>query len=186
MDIRQLKDPGRKIAAFAGQLVILIICIGFIEFIYYGNIYPDKLVKESFEETNCRLVSKNLTTVGRVLHRYRADFLLNYTVGNTSYQNWASGNGLDRSFSTDQDLQQEELDQFEENGIYPCWYNPEAPQIIVLVLRHSWSSTFPLFIPSVIALIMIYYIARGIYEFLAVTSVKTRERVRRRKQNKNK
>ncbi len=80
--------------------------------------------------------------------------------------------------------QQELLDQFDNGGAYPCWFNPITPQVIVLVQRHSWSSTFPLVVPSVVALIMIFYILKAIFMFLEVTRHYTVEVRRKREQRR--
>lgn len=175
MDMENFLVSGRKIILFAGQLVILFFCIWYIEFIYYTNIYPDKLVKETYEQTNCIVVNKTLSSKGHLLSSFRADFLVSYTAAGVQYREWISGNGLDRSFTTDRASQESVLDQFDVNATYPCWYNPETPQLIVIALRHNWASTFPLFIPSVIAFIMIYYLARTLFEFLGENAIKLRK-----------
>ena len=78
MDIKDVANSGQKIIIFAVQVLILFICIWFIEYIYYGNIYPDKLVKETYEQTNCQIDSKSLEKAGKTIYRFRADFLVTY------------------------------------------------------------------------------------------------------------
>ncbi len=178
MNVKNLADPSRKIIMFAVQLVVLIICIWFIEFIYYANIYPDKYVKEKYETTICRILNKELTVRGRIVNRYRADFLVSYKAAGVEYRGAISGNGLDRSFTTDRLSQENLLNQFDINNSYPCWYNPDVPALVVLVLRHNWSSTFPLFVPSVLGLIVSYYLLQSIFVFLGFATIKTREKIR--------
>ena len=181
MDMINLTDSGRKIVMFAVQILILIACIWYIEFIYYANIYPDKLVKETFEQSNCTITDKNITTHGKVLHTWRVDFGVKYSAQGVLYQGVTSANGLDRSFTTDRQSQEDILTQYDVGQTYPCWFNPDVPSIVVLVVRHNWASTFPLFIPSVIALVMLYYIGRALFEFFGLITIKTREKVRNSK-----
>ncbi|HLB57694.1 MAG TPA: hypothetical protein VJL60_02645 [Gammaproteobacteria bacterium] len=182
MNLRDfLVITGSKIGLFIGQFIVLVLCIWYIQFIYYDDILPDKTVKENYVQTSCVITNKVLTEHGRIVHTYRADFLVSYLVGGDQYVATTSANGLDRSFRSNRVAEEELLNQFDIHDSYPCWYNPEFPQLVVLVLRHHWSSTFPLFIPSVIAFVMIYYLTRSLFVFLGIVSVKTREKIRRRK-----
>jgi len=164
MDPRNIIDIGRNVILLIGQVAIFFLCIGFIGYIYEENILPDKTVAETYHVTSCTVLNKMLTTKDSVVPRYRADFLLAYAIDGRQYKSTVSGNGLDYAFTTDQASQEEILAEFDINAAYPCWYNPEHPQMLVLVLRHSWSSTFPLAVPSVIALIMLYYIFKMIFQ----------------------
>lgn len=155
-------EMGRQLLWFFAQLLVFLIAIAYINFVYTVNILPDKLVNETFNVSDCLLVGKELTKKGKVFPRYRADFLLSYAAQNKTFQSIASGNGLDRAFTTDQAQQAEVLEQFNVGQVYPCWYNPDTPSIVVLVPRHSWFSTFSLVIPSIIALIMLFYLIRSI------------------------
>jgi len=112
---------------------------------------------------------------GSLIHHYRADFLISYPVNGKIYQAWVTGNGLDQGFFRDKTLQEETLTSFDVGGTYPCWYNPKFPQQAVLVMRHNWSSTLPLAVPTVIAIIAIYYILKGTFQFLGLISFKTRD-----------
>lgn len=148
---------------FITQLIILVVCVVYIESVYYFNILPDKKVHETFDQTSCTITNKQLVTVGRFLHEYRADFTVSYLAGGVAYATTTSANGLNRSFTTDHSAEANELEQFNLESIYPCWYDPSDPTRVVLVPRHNWSSTFPLFIPSVIAVIMCYYLLRTVF-----------------------
>ncbi len=177
MKPRSFYTTGSSILWFLGQVIVLLICLWYIEFIYDQDIYPDKVVAETFGVADCSLLNKTLTTSGKVIHRYRADFQLVYFVNGKQYQSWTSGNGLDRSATTDLASQQDVLNQYNVGATYSCWYNPAVPQAVVLVQRHSWSSSFPLIIPSVIALIMIFYLLRSILIFFGFVTIKTREAI---------
>lgn len=176
MDRRILIDIGRQIILLIGQIVIFFLCIGYISYIYDVNILPDKNVAETFTVSSCQVVKKTLETKGRVVHRYRADFLVNYVVNGNTYQSISSGNGLDYAFTTNKASEEELLTEFDEGASYPCWYDPSRPQIVVLVLRHNWTSTFPLVVPSVISLIMLYYIFKTLFQYLEILIVKMRNR----------
>lgn len=175
MDPRNIREAGVKVLYFIAQVIVLIASIAYLNFIYFNDILPDKEVKENFVQTNCTVNNKQLATRGHVVHSYRANFLVTYTVNGINYRSWVTGNGLDQAFFSDQDSQQAALDQFEINASYPCWYNPETPQIVVLVLRHDWASTLPLLIPSVLALIAAYYVLLNILLFFGLISHRTRD-----------
>lgn len=181
MDMENLSSSGKRLLIFAGQLAVLFFCIWYIQFIYYTNIYPDKLVKETYVATDCTVQSKTLSQKGKVLKSYRADFLISYSAAGAAYKVWVSANGLDRSFTSDRSAEEDLLGQFDVGSAYTCWYNPETPGIVVIVLRHNWASTFPLFIPSLIAFSMIYYLGKAIFEFLGEASLKAREKRKTKK-----
>jgi hypothetical protein len=168
MTIKQFSH-GRKIISFIAQLLVLVLCLWYIEFIYYANIYPDQSVKTTYTATACTLIQKKLLAHGQYVHRYRADFLMKFVVEGAQYQAWASANGLDRSFTTDLASQNAALMRFNIQKDYPCWYNPEVPQLVVLVMRNNWSATFPLFIPAVIGIMMLYFSSRNLLGLLGVT-----------------
>lgn len=186
MNAKNFTARRRKIILFAGQFIVLVVCLWFIDYLYYANIYPDKLVKKTFTSSNCAVVKKQLLEKTNIVRRFRADFLVSYAVGGTPYQTWVSANGLDNAFTTDQASQKDQLSQFEVGQTYPCWYNPDVPQIAVLVLRHDWASTFPLFIPTMIALIMSYYLARNFFLFLMPTTARMRLAKKQQREKKSK
>lgn len=161
MDINNLSPTGRAILLLIGQILIVIVCAGYIEYTYLTEIVPDQVVSETYEVADCQVTDKSITVRNGIVNRYRADFQIHYTASNgQEYNTWVSGNGLDTSFANDRESQETMLQEFDVGEIYPCWYNPDSPELVVLMLRHSWSSTFPLFIPSIILLIVIYYLTR--------------------------
>ncbi len=155
-----------QVLAFFLQIFILFVCIEFAQIIYNNDILPDKLVKENFPETTCTIVSKNLSEKGKMVLRYRADFLVSYAVNGNPYRAWVTGNGLDQAFFHEREPQENALAQFAVGQAYPCWYNPQIPQIAVLVMRHNWTSTLPLAVPALIGLIALYFILKSIFQFL--------------------
>lgn len=118
---------------------------------------PDKEAKESFEQAQCFLISKKLSTKGHFFLRYRADFLISYNVNGVQYSRWVSGNGLNRGFVRNEIEQEEHLSQFEVGGTYPCWYSPDLPQRVILIFRNNWFSIFPFMLPATIFIFTFYY-----------------------------
>jgi len=147
-----------RILLILAQCLILIACVWYIESFYFNNIYPDQYAKDNFLQTDCFVISKMLATKGRVIKSYRSDFWVNYNVNNTQYTEKVSGNGLDISFTRNRLEQENLLSQFSVGGSYLCWYDKDAPYRVMLVMRHNWLSTFPLMVPSVIIVIVLYYL----------------------------
>jgi hypothetical protein len=166
---------GTRLIFFIAEILILIACVCYIEVLYDNEILPDKEVKETYTQTTCTLVSKKMLTAGSHINHFRANFLISFMVNGVATQAYATGNGLDQSYSHHQDRQQDILDQFAVGSSYPCWYNPQVPQMAVLVLRHDWMSTLPLAVPAVIALITLYYLLKSILQFFGLIGSKTRE-----------
>lgn len=184
MEKTQVVNTSRHLFLFAGQLAVFIFCFSFINFFYYENILPDREVKNFYQQTTCTVLQKTLSERGRFFHEYRSDFLVSYTANGRLYRSQATGNGLDQSYTSNRQSQEAALDQFEVGQNFDCWFNPAAPQLVVLVLRHSWTSTFPLLIPTAIAIIAFYYMGRSFFAFLGVATVKTREIREKRKKKK--
>ncbi len=182
-----LMRTGSWLGLFIGQIIIVILCVAYMDFIYNTNIYPDKQVEDNFDQTTCYVTSKRLSIKGTILHSYRADFLVNYKAptGPTQYSHWVSGNGLDLSFTQNRSSQENLLDQFEIGSVYPCYYNPQDPQVTVLVLRHSWTSTLPLLVPAAIIAVMGYYILKTLLQWMGTARVKTRDAIRKKKDKRS-
>jgi hypothetical protein len=150
-----------------GQLLVLIMCVGYMEYFYSTYIYPDKRAKETFREVNCFLVNKKLSTRGHILHSYRPDFLVSYNVNGVQYNRWVSGNGLDTSYFRNKADQEDILSQYEVGGTYLCYFNPANAQFALLVLRHNWLSTLPLMVPATILVIVFYYFLQNLMLLLS-------------------
>lgn len=181
MDFRNFFQLSSRVLYTIAQFIVIIACMGYIDFVYYNDILPDKEVKENFVQTDCTINDKQLATKGHVVHSYRANFLVTYAANGVGYRAWVTGNGLDQAYFSDQTVQQEALDSFAVGGTYPCWYNPDTPQIVVLVLRQNWTSTLPLLIPSVVALIALYYFLRNLFILLGIISHKTKDIIKNKK-----
>lgn len=183
---RYFTQTGSRIALLIGQVIVLIICIGYIEYYYFTKILPDKQAKEIYTEASCLLLDKKLTTKGRILRSYRADFLISYNAKGVQYNHWVSGNGLDYSFSRNITAQQNILAQYATGASYPCYYNPDHPEIVVFILRHHWLSTFPLIVPFIVGLITLYYFLKTIFQLVGAATIKTRQVIRDKKDHPHK
>lgn len=157
---------GNRIVFLLGQILVILACIVYIDFIYITNIIPDRRVRSTFVETNCTLISKILNTHGGIVQGYRADFFLSYkTADGRDFKRWAYGNGLDDTFAETSGRSSAILSQYEVGGEYPCYYDPTNPEQVVLVLREKWLSIIPVVIPASIMLVMLYLLIRSILKF---------------------
>jgi hypothetical protein len=157
MQNRNAMLPKGQFTLLIAQLIILLLCIAYIEHFYRVNIMPDKEAKAYFQQTSCFLINKKLSTKGKIWDRYRADFLVSYQVNGVQYNKWMTGNGLDHSFSTNRVAQESILSAYQVGSTYPCWYDPADPQIALFVMRHRWTSTLPLALPVLVGMITLYY-----------------------------
>jgi hypothetical protein len=139
----------------------MFVCIASIRYGCYVNIDPDKKVRETFKLTDCFLLSKKLASKGHVFTQYRADFRVSYNVNNVQYTKWISGNGLDVYFTHDNQSQENILSRFDNGNTYPCWYNPEDHQQVVLVSRKNWTAIYSLIVPVIIFSVVSYFFGKG-------------------------
>ena len=160
-------DLSQAILLFIGEVAIFVVCVFFIHQLYNSRIAPEKRVAEEFTNTTCVVVAKSLTVAAGVVPRYRADFSLEYnTYTKGTITSTTSANGLDFSFSPYQDQQQEFINEYDVGGSYPCWYDPQDPSVVVLVLMHNWMSTLPLLLPAIVAFILLFYMFKSATQIL--------------------
>jgi hypothetical protein len=163
----KLVDLSQTILLLIGEVFLFAVCVYFIHQLYNSKIAPEKRVAEEFTNTTCVVVAKSLSVVGRMVPRYRADFRLEYnTFSRGTVTSTTSANGLDFSYSPYQDQQQQYIDEYDVNGNYPCWYDPQDPSVVVLVLMHNWMSTLPLLLPSVVAIFLLFYMFKSVVQIL--------------------
>ncbi len=153
-----LRPRGKRVLLLLGLFIILTSGFFYLRYINQSSyLLPDKEVKPHYSQTTCRIVSKKLADHRFIVRRYRADFLVSYTVSHIQYRRWVSGNGLDKSYFSDASAQEDILSRYHVGGNYPCYYNPQDPEMAVLVLRHDWGSMFPVIAVSAILLLTFYY-----------------------------
>lgn len=155
-----------RLLLLLGQFIALLMCIGYVEYVYVSNILPDKQAQKTFLKTECVLISKKLINKDQVVSHYRADFLVSYNVKHVQYRRWVSGNGLDRSFTQDESEQEDILTQYNIGGRYTCMYDPEDPQLVMLVQRHNWLSTLPLLAPAGIGTVVFYFFMKNLLSLM--------------------
>jgi hypothetical protein len=98
-------------------------------------------------------MNKKISTKGKFPRKYRADFLVSYQADGVQYTRWVSANGLDRGFSRHVAAQDQALTLFNDGKSYPCWYNPENPEMIMLVQREFWSYFSPVILPALAGIV---------------------------------
>jgi hypothetical protein len=167
-----------RILSLILQGIILLLCAAYLHYGYFVNINPDKQVKETFKMTECFLLSKKLVSRGHLFTQYRAEFRVSYNVNNVQYTKWVSGNGLNDSFTQNNAEQENILSQYDNGMNYPCWYNPDDHEQVVLVLRKNWTDTYALMVPAVIFILTAYYFGKNLLSLYRAWRAK---RPRRRK-----
>lgn len=153
---------GSRIALLCFQLVLVLLCASYIEYVYYADIYPERQVKKTFISTPCQLINSRMSVRGQQSEKYRADFLISYVVKGVQYNRWVSGNGLEMLFTKEKALQDELLNKYKVGNQYTCWYNPVLPQVSVLIPKHNWQSALPLLLPFIIGLIALVFFFRNL------------------------
>ena len=155
MRIHYFNKPGYNVIFMVAEFVMLLCSLIYLDYIYLVNVRPDQLAAVNFVQTECFIMSKKLSTKGKILRRYRADFLINYQAKGAQYTLWVSGNGLDKSYSRGSDSQEKILAEFKDGSNHPCWYNPDNPEKAYLLERSYWSYFTPFLWPVMIMLVML-------------------------------
>lgn len=175
-----------RIVLFIGQFIVLVACLSYIAYHYNFDVLPDKLAKRKFHETNCFITSKKLSAHGSFFRTYRADFLISYNVNSVQYNRWVSGNGLDTSYTQNESEQEDILSQFDVGRMYHCWYDPDNPQLSILVPRHNWLSIFPLILPAIIGIIVLYYALKSLFKLMTLAPKPTSTKITKLKRKRTK
>jgi hypothetical protein len=179
-----LVRKGSRIALLVLQVVIMLLCAGYIEYVYYTDIYPERQVKRVFTQTDCTIINKRMSEKSTVIPKFRADFLISYNVNSVQYNRWVSGSGLEMLYTSDKSSQDKLLERFEIGGTYSCWFNPMLPQVSVLVVKSGWGPALPLFIPLAIALLALYFFLRTALHFPVVAKLKSRVQSKKKPKKK--
>jgi hypothetical protein len=168
-------SKGSRLGLLVVQLLLVLLCAGYVGYVYYADIIPEKQVKKSFTLTNCSILNKRLSEKGSDVKKYRADFLISYTVKNVQYNRWVSGDGLEMLFDKVKSNQDELLTKYNVDKTYACWYNPLIPQVAVLVLKHNWAPTMPLLAPIIIGLVFLTSFLITLFRFSGVKRIKAKK-----------
>lgn len=162
MGNREFNKTLLRIFLLLGQLLVLVFCIVYIDYIFITNIRPDQYASQNFVKTDCFIMSKKLSTTDTYVRRYRADFLINYHANGVQYNRWVSGNGLDMTYSLSNSTEEQSLSDYENGSNYTCWYDPKNPEVALLVMRRNWYVTLPLIIPAVVGVISFFLVLKNV------------------------
>ncbi len=151
------------------QFFIMLCSIIYLDYIYITNIRPDHVGAESFEKTDCFVMSKKISMKGKLLRRARAEFLISYHANGVQYTRWVYGNGLDTAYTTNSVQQEQLLADYKIGGNYTCRFNTTNPEEVLLIMRSGWSMLTPLVIPGLAGLIfLILFIKNGLKLVFAI------------------
>lgn len=153
MRTKKLSKTAILILKVLVQFVLLLCLLIWLDYVYLTNIRPDILANERFQQTECFVMSKKLSSKGKYYHRYRADFLINYHANGAQYNRWVTGNGLDMTYTANNVSQEQMLSNFENGTNYTCWYDPDNAERVMLVRRERWFSLHTFILPAVAAFI---------------------------------
>jgi hypothetical protein len=167
-----LNEFNRNVLLLGAELALLVMCACYIVHVYNAIVMPDKRVVEEFGMSTCTVTAKNLVAKSGITPGFRADFDVAYMADGSQVRSVAAANGLDYSYTRDKDEQQAYLDEFAVGDEYPCWYDKANTSKVVMVLRHSWTTTIPLLLPVLLALLLLFFTGRTIIDMFEDKAVK--------------
>lgn len=149
-----------------GQVLILVSCLLYIDYLYHTTVLPEFKAQNEYTRTQCFVMSKKLSRKkGFVADKYRAEFLLSFAANGTQYNRWVSNRGLDMSYTRDSSDSSSALTHFRVGANYQCWYNPQDPEMVLLVPRKSSAVLMPLLIPAIIGMVAFYFLLINLMQF---------------------
>jgi hypothetical protein len=153
---RRQRRTGSEQIGYAGTALFFALClligIGLLIVILSSLILPQWQVNYEFDATTCVVRERRVAeSDDKDDKRYRPEILIEYTVAEKEYRQWAYD--IEKNYSSDAQRQQELIQQFEVGGEYPCWYDPHAPRRVVLARGLLWTAWLLLLLP--VSLIMI-------------------------------
>lgn len=133
-------------ALLAGSVMLLVLVWGFLIPDWRTN---NKYLPNSGEVLDKRLAAHTFDrdVRGRKVgthELYRPEIKIRYEVNSRAFEVWAYDGS---SMYSDRDTQQAVLDSFEVGAIYPCWYDPEHPDKVVLERGTSLGAYLFLIVP---------------------------------------
>jgi hypothetical protein len=164
MKRKYFTSKGSRLALLVIQLILVLLCAGYVEYVYYADIHPERQVKKDFTRTDCVILNKRLSEKGSDAKKYRADFLISYNVKGVQYNRWVSGDGLEMIYSKDKAAQEKLSGKYAAGKHYTCWFNPRLPQVAVLVTKHDWNPMLPLLAPIIVGLIALFFFLRNLFQ----------------------
>ncbi len=109
----------------------MFVIMGFIVYTMALNlIKPMMRAMFEYKPTTCTVMdNKILQSYSGRTTSYDANFLLSYQVANQNYSHWARG--VSDSYSLKL-LSEDALARYKIGKVYPCWYDPNEPETVVL------------------------------------------------------
>jgi hypothetical protein len=123
------------------------------------EVVPDLRARLFYVEGRCVVLDRRLVEhhpSGKAINStYRPEFSIRYTVAGREYQTWAY-----KAVKTSSGLRWPEehaLKSFTVGQEYPCWYDPDDPSQVVVVLGYSWFT----WVVLLVFLVVLFFTGRG-------------------------
>jgi hypothetical protein len=133
---------------------ILFILLGsfFLAISLYG-LNKEWRANTHFLATTCKIVDEKLQrSTMKSSITYTPLFYLQYQVAGQSYQVWHAASIL-QSGSSFMSNEHAQLNHYQRDQVYPCWYDPDMPTTVVLEQGYSWMGMlFGIFSVFIVAL----------------------------------
>lgn len=147
--------PPLSQSASRATIVVLLFVI-YLAYTLTNTILPD-LRTHSFPSTQCLIHDKKLEQKNNPHFGIedRISFYVSYLAENKTYQTW----GYDRTHKFYLKNYAENIfKQYEVNKTYPCWYDPNNPENILLTRNYNfWPELLPL---GVLFIAFIFYLRK--------------------------
>ena len=126
----------------AGCGILLVLVLGFLLPDWRSN---NRYIASSGVVLEKRVHSQLFDVAGpkgqgvRQQESYRPEVKIRYEVKGRKFETWSyDETGM---YSPDRAAQQAIADSFQVGATYPCWYDPDRPERVVLVRGHLWAPT---------------------------------------------
>ncbi len=128
-------------------------CVGLL-LLLWGFIVPDWRTNNRYVATSCEVLDKRLDSElfdvpgaqgKRQKESYRPAIKIRYEVRGRKFEVWAYDSL--RIYTDNQASQQAIVDSFQVGMAYPCWYDPDRPDQVVLVRGHVRGAYIFLILP---------------------------------------
>jgi hypothetical protein len=127
-------------------VMLLVGCIGIV-FAIVWLIIPEWRVNHDFVEHRCKVLEKRVVPVqGDKGPLFRPEVKIDYEVQGTTYSLFTFD--IHHTLRSTADEAQAAIAGFQEQELYPCWYDPADPKIAVLVRGYRWWIWPTLLIPA--------------------------------------
>jgi Protein of unknown function (DUF3592) len=126
-------------------LVLISIMVGTV----MSTIIPEWKANNRYVQAPCVVLDKKLDSQQfdqvvkgqpgvQKIESYRPRINIRYPVGEKKFDVWAYDVAVN-TYSGDRNAAQSIVDRFTVGSTYPCWYDPDRPENVVLVRTQSWA-----------------------------------------------